>query len=1007
MKFSRIFYVFLLSILSLNSTTLVAQNGDQMLDGIGETALIARYIFDRNAKDWSRNNLHATLSENAEFTTDSTFDKVLSLTDAAFVQLPQTTLNSMESLSISTWIQLDQNTENQTLFDFGKDAARHFYVNPVSGNVVLKSNANALTGTFTKLNSGTWAHLAVIIDVTAQRLEIYLNGALASQKTLSALDLNTIINTENNTLYLGKSLAASVANLQAKLHDFRIYRIPLSQNQVKNIYAIATGKEESVVNERHEPEDNLPQFADDVPQLYNNYLTGVSDLTVETVVGQLPRLPRFVDATYKIPVNTTKVRVIWPAPTDNSSVLQPGTYEITGQVLGTSFQPKATVVVKKGNAQETPQRTLEAFALNEVSLDANRLGQKSKFIENRDKFITTLAGTNPDSFLYMFRNAFGQPQPEGATPLGVWDTQETKLRGHATGHYLTAIAQAYASTSYDKTLQHNFEAKMNYMVNTLYDLSQRSGKPTTASATFVSDPTAVPTGPNKEIYSSDLSETGIRTDYWNWGEGYISAYPPDQFIMLEHGAKYGGQETQVWAPYYTLHKILAGLLDIYEVSGNEKALHTAEGMASWVYARLSQLPTETLITMWNTYIAGEFGGINESLAHLYRITENENYLKAAQLFDNIKVFYGDAEHNHGLAKNVDTYRGLHANQHIPQIMGALELYRNSKNAAYYHIADNFWYKTKNDYMYSIGGVAGARNPANAECFVAQPATLYENGLSAGGQNETCGTYNMLKLSRGLFLYNQQPELMDYYEQALYNQILASVAEHTPANTYHIPLRPGSKKQFSNADMSGFTCCNGTAIESSTKLQNSIYFKSKDNKALYVNLFVPSTLQWSEQQISIQQVTAYPQEDQTKLIINGKAKFDLHLRIPGWATNGIEVKINGKIQKTNAKPGSYLKLSRNWKNGDTVALKMPFSFRLDPIMDQENIASLFYGPVLLAAQEEAPSTDFRTITLNAEDLGKTISGDPKALEFTIDGTTFKPFFETYDRHSVYLDVQLQQ
>ncbi|MEC8885269.1 MAG: beta-L-arabinofuranosidase domain-containing protein, partial [Bacteroidota bacterium] len=366
-----------------------------------------------------------------------------------------------------------------------------------------------------------------------------------------------------------------------------------------------------------------------------------------------------------------------------------------GQVLGTSFKPKATVVVKKGNAQETPQRTLEAFTLNEISLDANRLGQKSKFIENRDKFITTLAGTNPDSFLYMFRNAFGQPQPEGATPLGVWDTQETKLRGHATGHYLTAIAQAYASTSYDKTLQHNFEAKMNYMVNTLYDLSQRSGKPTTASATFVSDPTAVPTGPNKEIYSSDLSETGIRTDYWNWGEGYISAYPPDQFIMLEHGAKYGGQETQVWAPYYTLHKILAGLLDIYEVSGNEKALHTAEGMASWVYARLSQLPTETLITMWNTYIAGEFGGINESLAHLYRITENENYLKAAQLFDNIKVFYGDAEHNHGLAKNVDTYRGLHANQHIPQIMGALELYRNSKNAAYYHIADNFWYKTKN------------------------------------------------------------------------------------------------------------------------------------------------------------------------------------------------------------------------------------------------------------------------------------------------------------------------
>lgn len=309
-------------------------------------------------------------------------------------------------------------------------------------------------------------------------------------------------------------------------------------------------------------------------------------------------------------------------------------------------------------------------------------------------------------------------------------------------------------------------------------------------------------------------------------------------------------------------------------------------------------------------------------------------------------------------------------------------------------------------MYSIGGVAGARNPANAECFVAQPATLYENGLSAGGQNETCGTYNMLKLTRGLFFYNQQPELMDYYEQALYNQILASVAENSPANTYHIPLRPGSRKQFSNADMSGFTCCNGTAIESSTKLQNSIYFKSVDNKALYVNLFVPSTLTWKEQDVVITQETSFPREDHTKLTVNGKGKFELNLRIPGWAKAGVELKINGKTQKLAIEAGSYLSLDRKWKNGDTIELKMPFTFHLDPIMDQENIASLFYGPVLLAAQEDAPRTDFRKITLNAEDLGKTITGDPKTLEFTIDGTTFKPFFETYERHSVYLDVTLE-
>lgn len=218
-------------------------------------------------------------------------------------------------------------------------------------------------------------------------------------------------------------------------------------------------------------------------------------------------------------------------------------------------------------------------------------------------------------------------------------------------------------------------------------------------------------------------------------------------------------------------------------------------------------------------------------------------------------------------------------------MGALEIYRDSNAPEYYRVADNFWYKTTNDYMYSIGGVAGARNPTNAECFISQPATLYENGFSSGGQNETCGTYNMLKLSRNLFLYDQRAELMDYYERGLYNHILASVAEDSPANTYHVPLRPGSVKQFGNADMTGFTCCNGTALESSTKLQNSIYFRSEDNQALYVNLYVPSTLRWKARKITIQQTTAFPKEDHTRLTIKGNGKFDLKVRVPSWATKG--------------------------------------------------------------------------------------------------------------------------
>jgi DUF1680 family protein len=740
--------------------------------------------------------------------------------------------------------------------------------------------------------------------------------------------------------------------------------------------------------------------------LYNQFLTGVPDIQVETVVGDLPRLPRNVKGVYSNNFRGPDVRVLWPAPQDNSQVIKPGTYTITGRVAGTAIQPKAIVTVKEAAVRATPGRTLETFNLDQVTLNADLHNHDTKFIENRDKFMTGLANTNPDNFLYMFRNAFGQEQPEGAKPLGGWDSQQTKLRGHATGHYLSAIAQAYASAGYDASLQANFAEKMEYMVNTLYALSQMSGQPKTAGGEYVSDPAAVPAGPGKSGFDSDLNTGGIRTDYWNWGKGFISAYPPDQFIMLEKGATYGGSNAQIWAPYYTLHKILAGLMDVYEISGNEKALEIVKGMGNWVYARLSQLPQETLISMWNRYIAGEYGGMNDAMARLSRLTGEPRFLETAKLFDNIRVFYGDAEHSHGLAKNVDLFRSLHANMHIPQVIGALEIYRDSDAPEYFRIADNFWNMVTNDYMYSIGGVAGARNPNNAECFIAQPATLYENGFAAGGQNETCATYNMLKLTSGLFLFDQRAEYMDYYERGLYNHILASVAEDSPANTYHVPLRPGSVKQFGNANMTGFTCCNGTALESSTKLQNSIYFKSADNNALYVNLYVPSTLNWTDRNVTVTQTTAYPKEDQTRLTINGKGKFDLNVRVPHWATRGFFVKINGKEQKINAVPGSYLTISRKWKNGDTVELQMPFHFYLEPVMDQQNIASLFYGPVLLAAQETEPRTEWRKVTLNAEDISKSISGDPEQLEFNIDGIVYKPFYETYGRHSVYLDVTLK-
>src|SRR6185436_9814543 len=357
-----------------------------------------------------------------------------------------------------------------------------------------------------------------------------------------------------------------------------------------------------------------------------------------------------------------------------------------------------------------------------------------------------------------------------------------------------------------------------------------------------------------------------------------------------------------------------GLLDCYEVGGNTKALEIAKGMGGWAYTRLKAVPEETRIAMWNRYIAGEYGGMNEVMARLFRLTGDRRFIETAKLFDNTTVFFGNAGHDGGLAKNVETFR-------------------DTRELPYYQIATNFWTIVNDNYMYSIGGVAGARNPNNAECFPVQPASLWENGFATGGQNETCATYNLLKLDRQLFMYDQTAKYMDHYERAIYNHILASVAEDNPGNTYHVPLNPGAQKRFGNADMNGFTCCNGTALESNTKLQDTIYLRSADSQTLYVNLFVSSTLSWRERGVTVQQVTSFPYADTTRLIVKGSGQFEMKVRVPQWATRGFFVRVNGRNESVKAAPGTYLTLARTWRDKDTIELRMPFGFDLTRVVDQ--------------------------------------------------------------------------
>lgn len=1013
----RIFFILVLMLFTVSPAFTErdrAQGGDQFLDGIGETGLIARYMFNGNAEDSSRNNFHATLrGTGAAFVEDGRFGRALNLQgNGSYVQLPGNALTHEDTISVTGWLLLNSDAPGQRFFDFGQSASKNLAAAATdSFRASITSGAGVISETTgTEVPANQWVHLAVVLDPAGRTLTSYLNGARAGQATNVTANAAQVIHqtsADANRLYIGRSQNDAAATLNARLRDVRIYRIALTDQQVAAIRNNASSGRQGGGGRGGTPAPVISTAAIPQESPLASQLKAVPDIKAETVAGQVPRLPYTIPAMYRNKAKGPDVRVVWPSPKDNSPFIKAGTYTVTGKVPGTPFQPKATVTVKEASKTvPVPARLVEAFPLGQVVLDQDTKGRDTPFINNRDKFIRGLAESNPDSFLYNFRDAFGQKQPEGVKQLGGWDNQTTRLRGHASGHYLSAIAQAYAGTTYDEALRANFIKKMNYLIDALYDLSQRSGRPAQEGGPSNADPTKVPTGPGRKGYDSNLRADGIRTDYWNWGRGFISAYPPDQFIMLEQGATYGTQDTQIWAPYYTLHKILAGLLDCYEVGGNQKALEIAKNMGAWAYARLKVLPIQTRISMWSRYIAGEYGGMNEVMARLSRLTRDRQFLDCAKLFDNINFFYGNADHEHGLAKNVDTIRGKHANQHIPQITGALETFRDTLEFPYYQIADNFWNIVTNSYMYSIGGIAGARNPNNAECFTAEPDTLWENGFANGGQNETCCTYNLLKLDRQLFMFDQNAKYMDHYEQGLYNHILASVAENNPGNTYHVPLNPGAQKQFGNANMSGFSCCNGTALESSTKLQDSIYFRGADNRTLYVNLFVPSTLNWTERNLVVKQRTDFPNADTTQLVLKGGGRFDIKIRVPGWATRGFFVKINGRKRSVKAVPGTYLTLRRNWRDNDTIELRMPFHFYLDPVVDQPNVASIFYGPVLLAAEESGPRTDWRPVTLDAGDIGKSITGDPGTLRFSVGGIAFKPFYETYGRYSVYLNVTLK-
>src|SRR6185295_8540799 len=231
------------------------------------------------------------------------------------------------------------------------------------------------------------------------------------------------------------------------------------------------------------------------------------------------------------------------------------------------------------------------------------------------------------------------------------------------------------------------------------------------------------------------------------------------------------------------------------------------------------------------------------------------------------------------------------------------------------------------------------------------SSLYQNPRNRN-HAETCVMYNMLKLSRNLFFHDPDPKYMNYYEQGLFNQILGSRRDvdsvTNPMVTYFVPVRPGQRRSYGNVG----TCCGGTGMENHTKYQDSIYFKAADESALYVNLYIPSTLTWTERRFVVTQATNYPFEGASTLNVNGEGPLDIKLRVPSWVRKGFAVRVNGAAQKLEATPGTYVTLRRTWRAGDRIDIAMPFTFRTERAIDNAAVQSIFYGPTLMAVQHDA-------------------------------------------------------
>jgi DUF1680 family protein len=528
-----------------------------------------------------------------------------------------------------------------------------------------------------------------------------------------------------------------------------------------------------------------------------------------------------------------------------------------------------------GKTKVAPKAQVEAypFDLGQVKLLPSQFERAMKI---NQKYLLDL---DADRMLWPYHERAGLPTK--GERYGGWELKD--IVGQTTGHYMSALSLMYASSGDGR-----FKERLDYIVSEIAKAQKEHGDGYTGP---------VRTEVWKNIFSGDL-----KAHKWGVGGGYV--------------------------PWYVLHKTFAGLIDAYIQTDSSQALEVVIKLADWAKKGTDNLDEAQFQDM----LRAEHGGMSESLAHLYAITGNEDYLTFAQRFDHKEIL-------EPLEKKEDKLAGYHVNTQLPKILSAARLYELTGDQRYSTAVNFLWDRVINTRSMAPGGVDLREHFYKAGD---------ESAHLAWNSSETCSVYNMLKLTRAMFSWNPSAATMDYYERALYNQILGSQDPDSGGYTYFYSLKPGHFKIYSTP-FDSMWCCVGTGMENHAKYGDTIYAHNDDT--LWVNLFIPSLLDWKGQGVTIRQETNFPDDGTMHFAIATKTakKFTMKIRVPYWATSGVSVWINGRKEAVQAKPQSYLALSRTWLDGDTVKVQLPMGLHLHRARDNEDMVVVMYGPLTLAGE----------------------------------------------------------